>query len=353
MRRLLLLMVALAAVSTSRIPRSMAQDVNVAAVPEPSEYETTNLVFSNDGRTLREVIQFLGPATDKYWHVRAISYDAATGRIRHVLSLRHNTSFLSATADGRIAVITADRGEPGKRSHCFLLDTNSGRAKDIPSKWFETDVYDPYAQISGDGRLVSSYSEVTDIGMVVTVYEWRTRKVVGKQARRFDAGGILWGGVTEDGKIAFSNNRVGSEIVDPKTGGLIAQIGPDSVRSSDGAWIAEFPNQLDDNAPKYVPIENGMDGKVVGKLDLQMTDDEQSKPWRGAFCGTSGRFVAANPAAVLAYETPSGKQIARFPIATWQDSNANGSYLTVVACSSNGKRVAIRSGTRLTLHDLK
>lgn len=45
---------------------------------------------------------------------------------------------------------------------------------------------------------------------------------------------------------------------------------------------------------------------------------------------------------------------ADFPKPTWQGTLAPDSDPTVtVACSFNGKRVAIRSGTRLTLHDLK
>jgi len=103
-------------------------------------------------------------------------------------------------------------------------------------------------------------------------------------------------------------------------------------------------------------MKDGTKGKAVGKLDLpaSATNAVLNGPLRGAFCGTTARFIAAIPNAVLAFEIPSGKPITSFPVEGWQDTKAKKDYPSAaVACSANGKRVAIRSGTRLTLHDLK
>jgi hypothetical protein len=56
---------------------------------------------------------------------------------------------------------------------------------------------------------------------------------------------------------------------------------------------------------------------------------------------------------VQAFDIPSGKKIADFLTTTWQDPDAAKTDPTVtVACSSDAKRVAIRTGARLTLHHL-
>jgi hypothetical protein len=89
-----------------------------------------------------------------------------------------------------------------------------------------------------------------------------------------------------------------------------------------------------------------------------MSDDEQLEAWsraRGAYCGTSGKFIAATNNTVQAFKLPSGKKLADFPIKTWQDDAdpTKTDTSAIVGCSFNGKRVAIRTDTRLTLHDLK
>ena len=112
---------------------------------------------------------------------------------------------------------------------------------------------------------------------------------------------------------------------------------------------------VDEELPEIkIKIKNGSSGKVVGNLDVQISDDDAK--WdsaRSAFCGTSGKFITATIDSVQAFEIPSGKKIAEFPTATWQDPDAAKTDPTVtVACSSDAKRVAIRSGARLTVHHL-
>jgi hypothetical protein len=356
MCRWLLVMVASTAVLVSTLPCSAAQDVSVPASPDASGARTVNLAFSKDGRLLREVRSVDGRALGEFWRVRAITYDVATVSIRHALNLGPDTWFFSATSDGRAAVIAVDRDRDDARAHLLLVDMETGQTQDIPSKWFDADDHNnPYAQISADGRLVSAFTESDTEGLVVTLYDWRAKKLVAKQSTGYPAGGIAWGGVTVDGKIEFLNNRTGGEVVDPKTGHLLVRVGPNSHRSADGAWVVEFPNPMFVDAPRQVIIKNGRSGEVVGKLDLQITEDNEMENWwgRGAFCGTSRKFIATINDSVQAFEIPSGKKIAEFPTTTWQDADAMKTDPAVtVACSSSGKRVAIRSGVRLTLHDL-
>jgi hypothetical protein len=330
-------------------------DVSIAALPGTADIYGEILAFSKDGRFLREVVPISSAGTDDGWHVRAITYVAATGKIRRVWNLQPHTWCFSATTDGRISVISVDRDRPEGHAHVFLFDTETGRTQDIPSSWFDADERDPYSQISTDGRLVSAFTEsgAGDGPLVVSVYNWRTKRLVAKQATGYPAGGGFGGGVTPDGKIEFLYSRSGRQIVDPKTGSFVVTMGLDSFRSADGAWVVEFPNSMLEGEPREATVKNGRSGEVVGKLDLQIPDHEESWGWRGAFCGTSGRFIAATNDTVQAFEIPSGKKIADFPKTTWQDADATKTDPAVtVACSSNGKRVAIRSGARLTLHNL-
>jgi hypothetical protein len=355
--RVLLVTVAFAAVIASVLPGCAAQDVSIAALPGTTDLYHENLAFSKNGRFLREIVPISSvTGTQQLWHVRSITYVAATGKVRHVWNLQPDTWCFSATTDGRIAVISADRDRTEGRAHAFLFDTETGRTQDIPSSWFAADDNNPYAAISGDGRLVSAFSDWgPDNGaLVVSVYNWRTKSIVAKQATGYPPGGALWGGVTVDGKIEFLTSRGRGEAVDPKTGRLLVSAAPGSPRSPDGAWVVEFPNLWFGDPPREIIIKNGSSGEVAGKLDLQITDDEEKWVWREAFCGRSGRFIAATRDTVQAFEIPSGKKLAEFPSATWQDPDAVKTNPTVtVACSFNGKRVAIRSGERLTLHDLK
>jgi hypothetical protein len=346
---------ALAAMLISSVAGSAAQEVGLAAPPEPTVVLYEQIAFSEDGRILREIesIHSTEPDQSRHVHVRVVTYDAATGKLRHVRNLMPDTRWLSSTSDGRKLVISEDRDHPDEDSHTFLFDSENGRIRDLPSSWFDHDDRRPFAAISGDGRLVSAYSESgpVDGPVVVSVYNWRTQRLVARQSTGFPAGGFSSGGVTGDRKIEFSNNRTGSNIVDPKSGRLMVALRMHSFRSQDGAWIVEFPNLDFQDAPKALTIKNGANGQVLGKLDLPIKEDAPSWQWRGAFCGRSRRFIAASANSMFAYELPSGKRVASLPVETWQDKNQIDSTPTV-ACSSNGMRVAIRSGARLTLHDM-
>jgi hypothetical protein len=353
--RFAFLAAALVAVLASLVSRASAQELSAAVSAETAEGRTTNIAFSKDGRILRE-IQVVSPAgLANPQSVRAITYDATTGSIRHVLNLGPNTKFLSATLDGRTAIISVNGGGRDAFARLLLVDTETGQTLDIPSKWFNAEDHYPHAQISADGRFVSAYSKwgPEDGPLVVTLYDWRTKRLVAKRSEGYPAGGISRGGVTVDGKIEFVNNRVGGNIVDPKTGRLLATVGPNSHRSPDGAWDVEFPNPMYEDEPVEVIIMNGRSGKVFGKLDLRVTEYEENWAWgRGAYCGTSRRFIAASNESVQAFEIPSGKHIANFPIETWRAANRDDASAAAIACSPTGKRVAIRSGERLTLHVL-
>jgi len=356
--RFLLIIVASVAVLASTLPGNATQDVAFPALPGTADTFHDYLLFSKDGRLLREVVPIQSAGKDEVQHVSAITYVVATGKIRRVWNLQPYTTFFSATTDGRILVISVDTWRPDGRGHFILFDPETGRTQDIPLSWFAADDPFPDVAISGDGRLVSAFSDWgPDNGpLVVSVYDWSTKRLVAKQATGYPAGGFASGGVTVDGKIQFFNNRSGGDVVDPKTGRLLLSVGPGAQRSPDGAWVVDFPNLLYGDAPRKVLIKNGMNGRLAGKLDVQIKDDEEKGNWasaRGAFCGTTGRFVAATKDTVQVFEIPSGKKIAEFPAATWQDVDALKTNPTVtVGCSSKGRRVAIRSGVRLTLHDL-
>jgi len=339
-RRILFALIALAAASVLMPGEAVAQD-------------SWGFTFSKDDRVLRE-IRWIEPSPGPgLRHVRAITYSAATGEVLRVRDLAPDTQALSVTPDGTIAIILVGGDAQTGRAVLQRVDLETGKAEEVPSKWFDMDDTRPWAEISGDGALVSAYSEEgpDDGPRIVTVYNWRTKTLVAKQSSGFDAGGVDAGGVTPDGKIEFSNNRAGSLIVDPKTGKTLVSYGPSGIRSPDGAWVVNFPTEsLDEHAD--VPILNGLNGQPLGKLDLSLTDDELDSWWRGAFCGVSGKFIASGPDEVLAFQIPSGKKLATFPPDSWKDPKDQDKAVPEVACSSSGKRVAIRDGDRLTFHDL-
>jgi len=102
--------------------------------------------------------------TEQLWHARAITYVAATGKVRHVWNLQPDTWCFSATTDGRIAVISADRNRKEGRAHTFLFDTEKGRTEDIPSSWFDADERDltrRFPETDYSFRLLQSRVRVT------------------------------------------------------------------------------------------------------------------------------------------------------------------------------------------------
>jgi len=355
-RQLLASMVLSVTVLLSMPADSAAQDARVAA-SNTSGASTVNLAFSKDGHRLREIQSVSSVTPGNFWSVRAITYDATKGSMIHSFNFEPDAWFFSATSDGRSAIISINRDRQDAQVHLLMVDMDTGKTEVIPSKWFDPEDDKPYSEISADGRLVSAYTESNlKDGQVVTLYDWPTKRLVAKQLMGYPAGGISWGGVTADGKIEFLNNRSGGDVVDPQTGRVLLSVGPRAQRSLDGSWVVDFPNLLYGDAPRKVLIKNGMNGRVVGKLDVQIKDEEEKGKWawaRGAFCGTTGSFVAATKDTVQVFALPSGKKVAEFPAATWQDVRALKTDPTVtVACSSNARRVAIRSGSMLTLHAL-
>jgi len=329
-----------------------AQQATATTIADSQYDSTVKLVFSKDGRVLREIREVSSEDENHFSRVHAITYAASTGEINQVWKLQPYTRLYSASTDGRLAIIFLDTPNRDEHGHPLLLDTQTGQTWDIPAEWLDSDDPRSVTTISGDGRLVSicSFSGSSDTPMLVNIYDWRTKKLVASQmSELFSAGGIFGGGLTEDGKIEFWNNRVGSKIVEPKTDRSIVEFGPNAVRSPNGRWIVELAGYLHGRERLDTTVINGENGELLGKLDLKIRD-QPAVSWSGVFCGTTGRFIAWDADSVLVFDIPSRKQIATIPVETWRDQSL---ATTDVGCSWNGKRVAIRSGQRLTLHDLK
>lgn len=308
--------------------------------------------FGRDGRLLRVVGVSQGES-GKDQHVRAVTYSASTGAVIHAVDLQPDTDVVSVTTHGETAIVSA--GESGKNPHFYLLDTATGHETAIPDSWLQKDSDDNVA-ISGDGRLVSVYSENdSDTPMTVTVYNWQTKTLVARRTSAYvSAGGFMDGGVTEDGEVEFEGNRVGSTIVELKTGRVMAEFGPSAVRSPDGKRAVQFPNlNWDESSSTDVLVKDGKDGRTIGKLDLQLPESEQNGGVGGVFCGTRGQFVVVRVGAIAVYSLNSGKLLAGFPAETWRDAALKDDGAATVACSEDGTRVAIYDGARLTFHDLK
>ncbi len=355
MKKILVGSVTLAALLGGSAPKGAAQDLNESGDLEKRDAYTVNLAFSKDGSTLREIRMVTPTSPGRFRNVRVIIRDGSSGKIRRRFDLQPDTELFSLTTDVRIAVIFQNRNRSEEHVRLFLVDTETGQTQDFPSNWFDLEDHLTDASISGDGRLVSIYtnSGPADAPRVVSVYDWQTKKLVAQQATGFSAGGFDGGGVSVDGKIEFSNNRSGSQIVDPKTGQLLLTYGPNSVRSPDGAWVVELAGNLHGRDRLDTTVMNGLNGKILGRLDLKITD-QLAISWSGVFCGTSGRFIAWNPDSVLVFDIPSRKQIASVPVEAWRDKNPG----TIpdppsVGCNWTGKRLAIRSGARFTVHDLE
>lgn len=333
-------------------PRTAAQEVDTSSLTGDVDPYANRISFSRDGRLLREAQLVNRGPDEEFPHVRTVTYDALTGRILHVVNLKPDTRVFSTTIDGEKAIVSLNRDRENATAKLLVVDMDTGKTEEVPWIWFDCKENNPYGQISGDGRLVSGYSEngPEDGPVVVTVYKWQTKKMIGRYSTGFPAGGFIWGGVTSDGQIEIVTNRSGGEVVNLKTGKTMAEFGVFATRSPDGAWIIEFPNQEYVDATKDVVIKNGMNGKQVGKLDLQLPKEKENWGWRVAYCGKTKRVVAATLDTTQMFELPSGRKIVEFPSASWQDTSALYTDPTVsVACNAEGNRVAIRSGTRLTL----
>lgn len=300
------------------------------------------LAFSPDGRRLYAI----GSS--------AMTYDVSTGRLLNQTALKTRTEIFSIAADGTSAVL-AER-DSAQHIRLMFFDLAKRKLEPVPSVWYNSEYEGAIAALSADGKLFSVYSESGPPvrPMTVTVYDRASGKTVARQTSEYiSAGGGFGGGVTPDGAIDFDNNRVGREVVDRTTGRLIGHFSFRSVRSADGAWVVEFPDRSwKESAARDVIVKDGRNGLEIGKLNLQIPDDETYGSIRGAFCGTTGRFVVARERAVTVHRIPSGEMIASLPADSWQDKMAQATDSVAVACSSTGKHLAVLSGIRLTLHDI-
>src|SRR5271169_4966935 len=171
------------------LSRGAAQEVDVKGLQGASWVFTGALLFSKDGRWLHEFQSISLIEGERYHHARVVTYDARTGAVTRLVDLGEDSQFLSATTDGGVAVISFNRDLEEARAYAVRLDVETGRQEEIPAKWFGDD-HNPYATISGDGRLVGAYSETgpPEGPRVVTLYDWRTKKRIAQQSTGFPAG---------------------------------------------------------------------------------------------------------------------------------------------------------------------
>lgn len=318
------------------------------------------LNFSRDGRFLR----VLGhESTDQQQGpIEAMTYDVGRSTVEHAKSLADQTAnVLSVTSDGRLAVISAGGEANHTPLRVFLWDTETEKQTPLPEGWYRDDRAsgeDPDIRISGDGSLISVYGEGTDSSpMLVAVYRWSDKALAAKQTSGLiSAGGSFGGGITPSGReVEFDNNRVGSRLVDRTTGRPLASFGPDSFRSPDGTWAVELPDLSfeDDSMPAKVLIKDGRTGKTKAEIKIPVPDQIAFGQMSGAFCGQTARALIAGGDRVAMYQLPSGKRITSFAHNVWKDPKAADPTRETVACSNDGTRVAILSGSRLTWYVLK
>lgn len=333
-----------------------AQEVTVERRPETSAGWTVNLAFSNDGRELREIQKLKTDDPQNPDALRFLSFEAKTGKFRHMAGLGPGNILRWTTPDGRLAIVDEMVNKDEFSNHVWLVDTTTAKKEAIPPAWFLDNDGEPWVQVSADGKLVSGLSdpEPKFHKLVVTVYDWRTKQVVATNSQDFPAGGFVQAGVTDDGNIDFDNNRSGGAVFDLKTGQRLVEFGSHAHRSPDGRWVVDL--SLDDESAAV--IKSGETGKIIGHLQIDDIDeDRQFYRWDWAevgFCGKTGKIVISNQETVLVFQLPSGLPIKQFPTKSWRGADFKGVHPGVaVACSPDGKRVAIRSGQRLTLHDLR
>jgi hypothetical protein len=283
--------------------------------------------------------------------------DARAMVVANALNFEFDTEVRAISSDGRKAILAT--GVCGNERRLVFLDTVTGQRQEIPSTWYDSTDSETPPALSGDGRLLSIYSESgpAESPMTVNVYDWPTKTLVAKRTSELlAAGGAFNGGVTTDGQIEFVSSRGRRKLVDLKTGRLLGWFGIDSIRSLDGRWVVEFPDRsFNETAPKEVLLKDGTNGQTRGKLNLDspLTDDDLYGSMSGAFCGNTGRVVVARGTSVALYSIPSGNLLANFPVSSWRDPKVDDRDVATLACSPTGTRVAILSGSRLTFHDLK
>lgn len=158
MEKISICAVTLAALLGSLTVECAAQDLTESGDFAKLDSYTMNLAFSKDGNALREFRMVSPSSPGQSRNVRAMVRDGSSGKIRRMFDLELHTEFFGATTDGRIAVICQNRGRSEEHVRLFLVDTKSGQIQDFPAKWFDPEDHLPGASISGDGRLVSTYT---------------------------------------------------------------------------------------------------------------------------------------------------------------------------------------------------
>src|SRR4051812_20505712 len=99
-RALLLLGIVL---SGSACPLSTIAQSAPAAVDIKVDLQSPQIAFSTKGRILRIIGSVQEPFATE--HVRAMTYNVATGTVLHTLDLQPGTRAFSTTADGKTAII--------------------------------------------------------------------------------------------------------------------------------------------------------------------------------------------------------------------------------------------------------
>jgi hypothetical protein len=335
---------ALAAFFMWTVSASPVQRLRVTTTVEAATAADSNaqLLFSKNGGSLYAVGK------------RALTYNARSAVITNTVDIEPGAQVfsISPAPTALLGVLS------GTRVRLRLLQLNNGQLRDLPTNWYDADYSGRAAATSGDGRLISIYSENGPAAqpMTVTVYNWPAGTLAARRMSEYiAAGGIFSGGVTVDGLVEFVNNRAGRRVVDLKTGRLIGAFAFSSLRSPNGAWVVEFPDRtFNESASKDVVVKDGASAAIRGRLEVQIEDIEAyAGVINGAFCGTTGRFVLARRGSVAIYSIPSGTLLANLPTVSWQDASAAPDDRVHAACSSNGGRIAVLSGNRLTIHELR
>jgi hypothetical protein len=337
--------VAVAAFFIWTVSAAPVQRLRVTATVEAATAadSSAKLLFSENGGSLYAVGK------------RALTYNARSAVITNTVDIGPGAQVFSISPAGPTALLGV---LSGTRVRLRLLQLNNGQLRDLPSNWYDADYSGVVAATSGNGRLISIYSEngSADQPMTVTVYNWPAGTLTARRMSEYiAAGGVSGGGITVDGLVEFVNNRTGRKLVDLKTGRSIGVFAFSSLRSPNGAWVVEFPDRtFNESAPKDVVVKDGATAAVRGRLEAQIEDSEAfAGIVDGAFCGTTGRFVLARHGSVAMYSIPSGSLLANLPAVSWQDTSAAPDDRVHAACSSNGSRIAVLSGNRLTIHELK
>jgi len=296
----------------------------------------TRLAFDRGGAVLR------GFGFDS-----VILYDGISGARAGEQVYGLDTRFVTATQDGGKAVLSDSAGY-------LLLDTATDARERLPAAWFpKSDFHlEHEASLSSDLKLFGVYGclqDKCDEPMVVEVFDLATKQSVARRTHGFiSAGGTFTGGVTEDGRfVEFISNRADRVLVELESGRAGPSFGAQSVRSSDGRWVFDLPNFAEHGD---MTLRDGRTGRTLVSLG-HMTEVESGEFRSGAFCG-SARLVVGSVDAVMVFALPTGRMVARFPRAQWQEVATTPDEeprSPLVTCTAAGDRVAVGGRGRVKI----